>query len=51
MIKLHTETGFVVSIWIGEVKVSMKFSVIELDRDGMMRLLIHCPDEANKIQA
>lgn len=46
-----TQTGFVVLIWIGEMKVAMILSVIKLHRNRIMVLLLNSPNETNKIQA
>lgn len=47
----HTQASFIIKIWIGEVKVSMKFTVVEFHGDGVMGILIDSPDEPGQIEA
>jgi len=47
---LVVQTGFVVLVGIGEVEVTVLISVVELDRDGVVGLLVHGPDEASQVE-
>lgn len=45
-----TQARPIIHIWVGEMKVPVKFSVIELHCHGVMRFLIDGPDSTGQIQ-
>ena len=44
-----TEAGLIVAVGVREVKVAMEFSIVELYGNGVVRILVHSPSEANEI--
>ena len=45
-----TQTRPIIHIWVGEMKVPVKLSVIEFHSHGVMRFLIDGPDSTGQIQ-
>ena len=47
---MRGEAGFVIQVRVGEVEVSMRGAVVEVDGNGMVTFLVNRPDGSDQIE-